>query len=216
VLAVGDAEFQKKAIGKMQDVSRGEGRTVLFVSHNMGAVRNLCNRGVIMEKGCIIFDGKIDTTISNYVTGQSDKSIHYPKDNQVKSIEITVKNREIKLLLKYNGDRVIKEPNLGFVIYDNFDNPLFGTNPLKVGVKDFGIPKSIGEVELRISSPLLTNGSYPVSIWFSDGVQFSDSDTIFHGNKCLSLEVDGMDDLYLEKEISFEGLIIPVCNWRFN
>jgi len=216
VLAVGDAEFQKKAIGKMQDVSKGEGRTVLFVSHNMGAVRNLCTRGVIMNNGSIVFDGKIDTAISNYVSGQSDKSIHYPKDNQVKSIEIKMIGREIQLTLVYDGDRIIKEPNLGFVIYDNFDNPLFGTNPLKVGIKDFGLPKNKGKIEVKISSPLLTNGSYPVSIWFSDGVQFSHSDTVYQGIKCLSLEVEGMDDLYFEKVISSEGLIIPVCNWKFN
>ena len=49
VLAVGDAEFQKKAIGKMQDVSRGEGRTVLFVSHNMASVKSLCKTGVLLE-----------------------------------------------------------------------------------------------------------------------------------------------------------------------
>jgi len=215
VLAVGDAEFQKKAIGKMQDVARGEGRTVLFVSHNMGAVRNLCTRGVIMNNGSIVFDGKIDTAISNYVSGQSDKSIHYPKDNQVKSIEIKMIGREIQLTLVYDGDRIIKEPNLGFVIYDNFDNPLFGTNPLKVGIKNFGIPKNNGKIEVKISSPLLTNGTYPVSIWFSDGVQFSESDTVYQGIKCISLEVEGMDDLYYEKVISSEGLIIPVCNWKF-
>ena len=51
VLAVGDAEFQKKAIGKMQDVSKGEGRTVLFVSHNMGSMQRLCSRGVLLENG---------------------------------------------------------------------------------------------------------------------------------------------------------------------
>ena len=53
VLAVGDAEFQKKAIGKMQDVSIGEGRTVLFVSHNMAAVRSLCKKGIVMKNGSI-------------------------------------------------------------------------------------------------------------------------------------------------------------------
>ncbi|MDO8896270.1 MAG: ABC transporter ATP-binding protein [Bacteroidales bacterium] len=64
VLAVGDAEFQKKAIGKMQDVSKGEGRTVLFVSHNMNAVRMLCSRGVILTDGFLVFDGNIlDTTM---------------------------------------------------------------------------------------------------------------------------------------------------------
>src|SRR5690606_18640437 len=51
VLAVGDAEFQKKAIGKMQDLSTGEGRTVLFVSHNMASVKSLCTRGILLENG---------------------------------------------------------------------------------------------------------------------------------------------------------------------
>jgi len=53
VLAMGDAEFQKKAIGKMQDVSRNEGRTVLFVSHNMASVKNLCTKGALLENGCL-------------------------------------------------------------------------------------------------------------------------------------------------------------------
>ena len=67
VLAVGDAEFQKKAIGKMQDVSRGEGRTVLFVSHNMAAVRSLCRRGVVLEDGGMVFDGAVDDAITRYM-----------------------------------------------------------------------------------------------------------------------------------------------------
>ena len=67
VLAVGDAEFQKKAIGKMQDVSRGEGRTVLFVSHNMAAVRRLCNRGVLLENGQISHIGDVDSVINHYL-----------------------------------------------------------------------------------------------------------------------------------------------------
>jgi lipopolysaccharide transport system ATP-binding protein len=66
VLAVGDAEFQKKALGKMQDLSTSEGRTVLFVSHNMGAVKNLCNYGIIIEDGNIKFNGTITDAIKNY------------------------------------------------------------------------------------------------------------------------------------------------------
>ncbi len=69
VLAVGDAEFQKKAIGKMQDISRSGGRTVLFVSHNMAAVKQLCTRGILIENGTAIFDGSIDETISRYLQG---------------------------------------------------------------------------------------------------------------------------------------------------
>lgn len=68
VLAVGDAEFQQKAIGKMQDVSRGEGRTVLFVSHNMASLHNLCNNGILLENGKCVFSGTIDETIDQYLS----------------------------------------------------------------------------------------------------------------------------------------------------
>ena len=71
VLAVGDAEFQKKAIGKMQDVSRGEGRTVLFVSHNMTSIKALCKRGVILENGFLVDDGDVDTIVTHYLRGDS-------------------------------------------------------------------------------------------------------------------------------------------------
>lgn len=67
VLAVGDAEFQKKAIGKMQDVSKGQGRTVLFVSHNMAAVRSLCTRGIMLKNGMIDFIGSIPDTLDHYL-----------------------------------------------------------------------------------------------------------------------------------------------------
>jgi lipopolysaccharide transport system ATP-binding protein len=68
VLAVGDAEFQKKAIGKMQDISKGEGRTVLFVSHNMAAVKNLCTRGIVLENGGVVFEGKTESGINFYAS----------------------------------------------------------------------------------------------------------------------------------------------------
>lgn len=74
VLAVGDAEFQKKAIGKMQDVSKGEGRTVLFVSHNMTAVRNLCKNGYILKNGTIDFNGDIGCVIDRYLAEQEERS----------------------------------------------------------------------------------------------------------------------------------------------
>ena len=67
VLAVGDAEFQKKAIGKMQDVSRGEGRTVLFVSHNMTSILNLCKNAVLLDKGSISAIGRSSDIVEEYV-----------------------------------------------------------------------------------------------------------------------------------------------------
>ena len=73
VLAVGDAEFQKKAIGKMQDVSKGEGRTVLFVSHNMASIRQLCTRGVVLKNGMVDYLGDIETSINHYLADNAFK-----------------------------------------------------------------------------------------------------------------------------------------------
>ena len=66
VLAVGDVEFQKKAIGKMQDISREGGRTVLFVSHNMAAVKSLCTRGIVLENGKVVFESDADSAVNYY------------------------------------------------------------------------------------------------------------------------------------------------------
>ena len=75
VLAVGDAEFQKKAIGKMQDVSKGEGRTVLFVSHNMASVKKLCTKGVLLENGQLKFMGGIEETIDEYLSDSNQAEL---------------------------------------------------------------------------------------------------------------------------------------------
>ena len=69
VLAVGDAEFQKKAIGKMKDVSQGQGRTVLFVSHNMASIRKLCTTGVVLEKGQMVYRGTANDCVDFYIGG---------------------------------------------------------------------------------------------------------------------------------------------------
>ena len=75
VLTVGDAEFQKKAIGKMNDVAQSGGRTVLFVSHNMAAVKNLCTRGVVLQNGQMVYDGNISDAVDLYL--QQQNSVHY-------------------------------------------------------------------------------------------------------------------------------------------
>ncbi|MDA9808733.1 ABC transporter ATP-binding protein [Flavobacteriales bacterium] len=71
VLAVGDAEFQSKAIGKMQDISNSEGRTVLFVSHNMAAVKNLCTRAIIIDKGEVVFQGSSESAVDRYLNNRT-------------------------------------------------------------------------------------------------------------------------------------------------
>lgn len=72
VLAVGDYTFQKKCLGKMQDVATGEGRTILFVSHNMGALSQLCNRGILLENGHVTANGPMREVIEAYFQSASD------------------------------------------------------------------------------------------------------------------------------------------------
>ena len=76
VLAVGDTEFQKKCLGKMDDVARREGRTVLFVSHNLASITELANRGILLETGSIIMDSKIGHAISHYLSRGSSSTIY--------------------------------------------------------------------------------------------------------------------------------------------
>ena len=102
VLAVGDAEFQKKAIGKMQDVANGEGRTVLFVSHNMDSIKNLCKSGVILEKGMTVYRGTAVDCVNKYIDANRDvfltntviteKHRKYLRYKQIEILEVKLLN----------------------------------------------------------------------------------------------------------------------------
>lgn len=100
VLAVGDAEFQKKCLGKMGDVSKGEGRTVLFVSHDLNAVSQICDTGILLSKGMVEYKGAIRETVSTYLNSNNDSVIYLnQKDNSAKPMFI----QEIQVL-KTNGE----------------------------------------------------------------------------------------------------------------
>lgn len=98
VLAVGDAEFQKKALGKMQDVSKGEGRTVLFVSHNMGVVTQLCNSAILLSKGSVAYIGKSDIVVQKYLnlnlSGDTYESTE-EKEYYIKQARVLDENRNM-------------------------------------------------------------------------------------------------------------------------
>ena len=94
VLAVGDAEFQKKAIGKMKDVSQGQGRTVLFVSHNMASIRQLCTRGVLLDKGMVALDSGVNEVVDAYLAGQQKVGDYERKGNGAVRVEHFTVNTE--------------------------------------------------------------------------------------------------------------------------
>ena len=136
VLAVGDAEFQKKAIGKMQDVSKGEGRTVLFVSHNMGSMQRLCTRGVLLENGSIKYMGSISDTIRTYQSNEiiqdsfegidGDPNILYLRKASISSNDgnIFYNSSTIKVEFEVCIAKQIPSLVLGFNIYSAFQYPL--------------------------------------------------------------------------------------------
>jgi len=144
VLAVGDAEFQKKAIGKMQDVSKSEGRTVLFVSHNMGAVKSLCNRGVVLKNGTIDYVGGINDTIEQYLilnTKGTESNIEFSKnrtgtgdvifsdfhiENEAgKKIDTIMTGETVVFVFSVRNKKInANNIDIGFSIHDIYGDPI--------------------------------------------------------------------------------------------
>ncbi|MBI2966775.1 MAG: ATP-binding cassette domain-containing protein [Bacteroidetes bacterium] len=98
VLAVGDAEFQKKCLGKMKDVA-GQGRTVLFVSHNMEAISNLCQRTILLKEGNLISDNETDTVIRSYIEVQELNTVYQSKHQPVGNNSIFLE----RMFISVNG-----------------------------------------------------------------------------------------------------------------
>jgi lipopolysaccharide transport system ATP-binding protein len=129
VLAVGDAEFQKKCLGKIGDVTKGEGRTVLFVSHNMSAIKNLCNKGILLEYGKVIFTSDTESVVNHYLTNSSqikDTSLIDRTDRKgngaIRVIGIDLINKKNKLVEQViSGDwlkiRLNLSEKLGIIDY---------------------------------------------------------------------------------------------------
>ncbi|RSK36038.1 ABC transporter ATP-binding protein [Hymenobacter metallilatus] len=140
VLAVGDAEFQKKCLGRMKDVSVNDGRTVLFVSHNMGAVTSLCNKALVMGNGQVVFDGGVQQGVDYYLRqGNSATAGSYrnedPKPNDILRVDLLSPALESQTNFYFNEDIilqvevVISDPEknyvLGFRIKDQTERNVF-------------------------------------------------------------------------------------------
>lgn len=130
VLAVGDAEFQKKAIGKMKDVSQGEGRTVLFVSHNMASVRQLCVHGILLENGTVKAMGGVNDIVDMYLeqtTLKGEENHEWTIDNGPKQGSITV----LKSAVEYHGKSLDTSMpfNMVYEFYNDEEGLSLSVNP---------------------------------------------------------------------------------------
>ncbi|MCF6182624.1 ABC transporter ATP-binding protein [Lutibacter sp.] len=189
VLAVGDAEFQKKAIGKMQDISKGEGRTVLFVSHNMAAVKSLCTKGIVLENGGVVFEGEIDKCIDFYLLKSRSQTNLLPleRTDRIGSGKIKIKNLkflnrnkeevlgilsgdelnivvEIDIFEKVNFDKLI----ISIAFQDSRKNTILLFSSDEMGA-EFDNLKDSNNLKLRIPSLFLRGGEYNIRVVIAEG-----------------------------------------------
>ena len=208
VLAVGDAEFQKKAIGKMQDVSKGQGRTVLFVSHNMTSIRHLCKNGVLLENGSVKCIGEVNEVVDKYVESSIDDS-NLPISQMARQQKFTdvlhftdmrfydMNNNEIipkcgdyvKIRVFFDVRQAVKSCYIAIGLRD-----ISGTTLIDLPSQMTRVPFSYTEgsyyADCVIEKLPLTGGNYRMSLWancnntisdFIDNIKFTVADADYYG-----------------------------------
>ena len=177
VLAVGDAEFQKKCLGKMGDISKGEGRTVLFVSHNMAAVKNLCNNGIFLKNGQVDFQGDIDSVVNHYLDAEqlafSTSYTHKLKVNKPIYIDsfhflseiVTGAPLDFEAVIQSEMDYVVE---FAVGIRMNDSSPLVHMYSGHVG-QNFPLKKGRNVIKGSVPNLPLSSGSYSVTLWLGAG-----------------------------------------------
>ena len=208
VLAVGDAEFQKRAIGKMQDVSKGEGRTVLFVSHNMAAVRSLCSKGVLLENGQIVYQGNTDDTINLYLNKESLKESDNIKDriawkkhtitiddieinNSVKSFSTIASNqKELNVKIKgYTQEDILVDTILTFKNMDEVPMASLAEGHCKGKMQ--AIKSGKFELGYNIQLPrILSNGNYIIDLYLHHPMV----EWFMKAPHCAEIHIDGYQE----------------------
>ena len=184
VLAVGDAEFQKKCLGKMKEVSTGGGRTVLFVSHNMAAVRSLCSRGVWLRSGRVAMDDSAEAVVQAYLetTAQAASTSIEPSRPAGASIWMTRASllfdgepavaapmgSEITLSIDFESAIPIKHPRFGYLLQTLEGEKLFNSNNRYQPSPQFDEPASKGSIVCRLGAPPFMPGHYVMSLWLGD------------------------------------------------
>lgn len=214
VLAVGDAEFQKKAIGKMQDVSKGEGRTVLFVSHNMASIRQLCKTGVLLENGQMKFSGGINDTIDYYINGNINtiEDINHIKIHEINNYRISgdgtihpIELIELKRDFNYSIDssevlkfhlKLKKNDNIQKIQICSLIDDVKTNNRVGLSCTDeIDITKLSKEfkVEVTINNHNLTQGQYIMNFWIAYGDIHSNMSYYDRVFNCLPFEIESIN-----------------------
>ena len=229
VLSVGDAAFQKKSLGKMEDISKA-GRTVLFVSHNMGAVRSLCSRGLLLENGILVNDGDIDQVINDYLSNKdvstagrlswSEADAPQDKDLILHGIELFSEKGEIRtsfqidegfeIHVHYKIKEEIKNLRLYLRLKTTMGETVFATYEDATIREGFNRKPGVYTAICKIPPNLLNNLTYRIYIGFdSPGLK-----VLIPGKEYLEVDIVDTSDGYRYSKEAFDGPIRPVVNWE--
>ncbi|WP_422105132.1 polysaccharide ABC transporter ATP-binding protein [Winogradskyella sp.] len=221
VLAVGDAEFQKKAIGKMQDISSSDGRTVLFVSHNMESMARLCERGILLNDGLIEYTGEINDVIDYYLSNNLEFRSIFEEDDldencYVKRVVLSNKDGESTSNFKFNETitlsfEVLKQKggtnafDLSFALV-NSNNVVILSSSFS-DVNNFAIDEGTNMFKVNINGNFLNKGDYKVRLFFYDKSKHQNVQRI----DCLNFKINEIG-FYKNAQVR-RALIIPKLNW---
>jgi lipopolysaccharide transport system ATP-binding protein len=178
VLAVGDAEFQKKAIGKMQDISKGQGRTVLFVSHNMMSVKSICTKALILEKGRITEYGQVNEIVDKYLMNASNETASFyileQKVDQIHVNSIAIKDNGINGSFDIDKDlefeiKLKSKENYEMININIFFNLSDGTNVFATCSEPGPLEKGAFVFKCTVPKNTLNNLIYSIDLMVVKG-----------------------------------------------
>lgn len=229
VLSVGDAAFQKKSLGKMEEVSQ-QGRTVLFVSHNMGAVRSLCSRAILLEEGALVKEGNVDDVINYYLSSKdvstqgrlvwSEHDAPQSEELVLYGIEVKSNSGEIKttfttdepfqIAIHYQVKKPVHKLRLYLRFKTTMSETVFATYEDSTIQEGFIREPGDYTAVCRIPGNILNNLTYRVYIGFdSPGHK-----VLIPGKEYLEIDIIDTSDGYRYARGAFDGPIRPKVEWE--
>jgi lipopolysaccharide transport system ATP-binding protein len=224
VLAVGDAAFQKKCLGKMEDVSK-EGRTVLFVSHHMPTITSLCERVVWLMDGQMHMEGNAEYITSKYLTYGAENSgdISLPEkpldsrfqfkrltllDSQDQITSVYDLRKPIVVRLEYNLDQLITNLEISLRVYNSTGVPIFTTNRSSCLSSDIAIGRHVSQIE--IPQMFLSPGTYSITV----GAHVPNVETCAVHESLMSFDVEETGSEMASYAGAAFGVVLMNCAWK--
>jgi lipopolysaccharide transport system ATP-binding protein len=177
VLAVGDAAFQKKCLGKMREVAAGHGRTVLFVSHNSAALLDICQTGLWLDGGRVVSTGAMRDVISGYLQTSAVSRKNFAVANDRPSIEFVeldtgaLREGNLAFQIGFRWPSPLHPAVVSIVIYNKLGQPVCGANTRMTGAEWQPPTRASGVISAHLDAPPLRSDTYRVSVWLGDANQ---------------------------------------------